>query len=732
MSDYLAVLPLDAPLDLDGVRRLALHACLALHRVDWQRCYVPADGTRMLCWYWARDAESVRLVLRQQGTAGTVRPVEAHAPHDAAALRRMPDRVIVELAFGGPLDAPASNFARESVIEAMSRAGRLVVQLFATREASSIVFVVDGSDPETVSACVPAVGQQETTTWTAVEFDPRPAPLFQQDAIEQAPQAPPVHGRPLAEPKTCEHFDVVIIGAGLGGICALERFVHGGLRVLAYEGAADVGGVWHWNRYPGARVDSETYTYGYSFSDDLVREWRWGELFSPQPEIENYLRHVVDRFDLRRQIRFETRVTAAHFDSTQAHWMIETDRGDPVCARHLVAAVGSLSTPQWPDYPGIAQFGGESYHTARWPAARVRLTGRRVGVIGTGATGVQVIQTIADEVGHLTVFQRTPTYCLPQRNRPLTDADREAIRQDWPQILGQCRNSYSGFIHDFELRSGLAVPEQEREAKFEKLWQTPGLAFWLGNFGDLLMNDEVNRHACEFLRRKIQAQVRNPETARRLLPDHPFGSKRVPLENGYYEAYNRDNVRLVDLRQTPIVEVTPSGIRTSTEHIPLDVIIFATGFDAGTGAFTGIDLRGEDGVSIADKWREGPATYLGILVQGFPNFFMVNGPHNAAALCNAGRCIEQNVDWIARCLEHMRDHGWTRVVPTEAAELEWTRHVEDLAEATVLSKATDSWFYGANTPGKARRVNIYAGGARGHKEQCEAVARAGYPGLVRS
>jgi cation diffusion facilitator CzcD-associated flavoprotein CzcO len=479
-------------------------------------------------------------------------------------------------------------------------------------------------------------------------------------------------------------------------------------------------------------VDSETYTYGYSFDDALLRDWQWRELFAPQAEIESYFRHVVERFDLRRHIGFGTRVTAAHYDEARALWRVETDRGERVYARNLIAAVGSLSTPQLPEYAGIGDFGGECYHTARWPAEAVELAGKRVGVVGTGATGVQVIQTIASEVGHLSVFQRTPTYCLPQRNRRLSDDERQAITREISQTLNACRASFAGFIHDFDARSGLAASVAEREAKFESLWETPGHAFWLGNFGDLLMNEEVNRHACEFVRRKILERVRDPAVARRLLPDHPFGSKRVPLENGYYEVYNRDNVRLVDLRETPIVEVTRAGIRTSAEEIPLDVIVFATGFDAGTGAFSRIDLRGESGLSIDAKWREGPRTYLGLLVHGFPNLFMVNGPHNAASLCNAGRCIEQNVGWIARCLEHMRAHGRTRVVPTEAAELEWTQHVEDLGGATLLARATDSWFFGANTPGKARRINIYPGGARRHREICEAVARAGYPGLAMS
>jgi cation diffusion facilitator CzcD-associated flavoprotein CzcO len=362
----------------------------------------------------------------------------------------------------------------------------------------------------------------------------------------------------------------------------------------------------------------------------------------------------------------------------------------------------------------------------------VELAGKRVGVIGTGASGVQVIQTIAGQVRHLTVFQRTPTYCIPQRNRLLSDDDRYRIRRDWADILASCRESYGGFLHTFDPRSGLAVSAEAREAKFEELWQKPGFAFWFGNFADLMMNAEVNAHASDFVRRKIRSRVRDPEVARKLLPEHPFGTKRVPLENGYYEVYNRSNVRLVDLRETPIERITRAGIRTSREEHPLDVIVYATGFDAGTGTLTRIDIRGEGGIALADKWRQGPKTYLGLLVSGFPNLFIVNGPDNAAALCNAVRCIEQNVDWIARCIERMRTQGLTSIAPTVAAEVEWTEHVEDVAEATVLARMTDSWFFGANTPGKARRVAIYAAGAREYREHCEDVAQAGYPGLTMS
>jgi cation diffusion facilitator CzcD-associated flavoprotein CzcO len=487
--------------------------------------------------------------------------------------------------------------------------------------------------------------------------------------------------------------------------------------------------VWHWNRYPGARVDSESYTYGFSFSEELLGEWEWRELFASQAEIADYLQYVVKRFDLRRHMRFDSRVTAARYDEPSSRWQVETATGERVTARYLIAASGSLTVPQLPDYPGIDDFTGVSCHAARWPAAGVELAGRRVGVIGTGATGVQLIQTIAGEVRELTVFQRTPTYCIPQRNRLLTDDERRRIRRELADILAACHESYGGFVHTFDPRSGLSVSAAAREAKFEELWQKPGFAFWFGNFGDLMMNAEVNAYASDFVRRKIRARVRDPEVARKLMPDHPFGSKRVPLENGYYEVYNRSNVRLVDLRETPIVRITPAGIRTAREEYPLDVIIYATGFDAGTGALTRIDLRGRGGLPLAGKWREGPETFLGLLVNGFPNLFIVNGPHNAAALCNAGRCIEQNVDWIARCIAYMRLRNLTRVEPTTAAEQQWTAHVYETADASVLREMTDSWFFGANTPGKPRRATIYAAGAREYREHCEDVAREGYPGL---
>lgn len=527
-------------------------------------------------------------------------------------------------------------------------------------------------------------------------------------------------------------LDAVVIGAGVAGLCALYRLTELGLSVRAFETGEDVGGVWYWNRYPGARFDSESYTYCYAFSEELLEEWDWQERFAAQPEVLSYLDHVADRFDLRRHIRFNTRVVAAHYDERDGRWLIETAAGEIVNARFLIAAAGPLSSHQLPAIDGVDDFAGASYHTARWPHEGVALDGKRVAVIGTGATGVQVIQTIADKVAELTVFQRTPTYCIPQRNARLTDAERREIKHNYTEILQRCRESYGGFIHTFDPRSGLDVSDEEREAKFESLWQQPGFAFWFGNFSDLLMDPAVNAYASEFLRNKIRERVRDPETARKLLPSHPFGTKRVPLENGYYEAFNRPNVKLVDLRESPIERITPTGIETAHGEHACDAIIYATGFDAVTGALTRIDIRGESGMTIADKWRNGPKTYLGLQVHGFPNLFIVAGPHNAASLCNAVRCTEQNVDWIASCVCYMRDNGLLRIAPTAEAEAEWTRHVDETARMTLLDTMTDSWFYGANTPGKKRSIAIYAGGAAHYRERCEAVARRGYAGFELS
>jgi cation diffusion facilitator CzcD-associated flavoprotein CzcO len=527
-----------------------------------------------------------------------------------------------------------------------------------------------------------------------------------------------------------DDVDVLVIGAGVAGLCALYRLREAGFTVQVLERGGDVGGVWYWNRYPGARFDSESYTYCYSFSPELLHDWRWRERFAPQPEVLAYLRHVADRFELRRHIAFDTAVTRARFDDGAGRWLVETDCGRSWRARFLVSAMGALSHPQWPQIEGLERFAGVRCHTARWPDDGVALDGKRVGVIGTGATGVQVIQTIAPRVEHLTVFQRTPTYCIPQRNGPIDDDEMAAIRRDYPAILDRCNRTFGGFIHDFDPRQGAVLSAAERETLFEALWRQPGFAFWFGNFSDLLMDPVVNGHACEFLRGKIRERVRDPEVARRLLPDHPFGAKRVPLENGYYEAFNRDNVRLVDLREAPIERVAADGAVVDGRVLPLDVLVCATGFDAVTGPLCHIDIHGQGGIRLSDKWSDGPSSYLGLLVAGFPNLFTLTGPLNAASLCNAVRCTEQNVDWVVDCLDHLRRHGHTRVAARAEAEAEWTRFVRAVADETVLKGWQDSWFFGANSPGRARALTIYPLGAADHRARCDAEAGQEYPGLA--
>ncbi|MGD2167746.1 MAG: NAD(P)-binding domain-containing protein [Gammaproteobacteria bacterium] len=723
MSDFITILPQATPLDRDGVRRLARHGCLDIHRVEWVRAYLAADGALLLSWFKARDAESVRLVLRHQGwpEAGVWAVEESHGERDAA----IGDGRIIAEVDDETSDVEKTESKMGDAISALRTAGLDVTCTFISSNGTRLILAIAGGDGGAVRSCLENANLTPGRVWECLALEPNPPELFE----SPEPDTPrPARKADNTSPDRNVDFDAIIIGAGVSGICAVHRLVARGLRVRLYESANDVGGVWYWNRYPGARVDSETYTYGFSFSEELVDEWEWQELFSAQPEIQRYLQHVADRFDLRRHMRFDTRILAATYDDHRKCWSIATDAGERTTARYLIAATGTLSAPQMPDYPGMEDFRGMSFHTAHWPARGIDVTDKRVGVIGTGASGVQVIQTIAADVRHLTVFQRTPTYCVPQRNRSLSDEERERIRRNWKEILATCNESYGGFIHTFDSRSGLAVSAEDREAKFEELWDVPGFAFWFGNFADLMMNMEVNAHASEFVRRRIRERVADPDIARKLLPDHPFGTKRIPLENGYYEVYNRENVRLVDIRETPIERVTKRGIRTTDQEYPLDVIVWATGFDAGTGSLTQIDIRGEGGQELKRKWLNGPQTFLGLLVSGFPNLFVVNGPQNAAGLCNAGRCIEQNVDWIVKCIEHIRGLGLTCIVPSPAAEERWTEHVCDVADGTVLKHMKDSWFFGANTPGKARRVNIYAAGAREYRKQCEKVASAGYPG----
>jgi len=495
-----------------------------------------------------------------------------------------------------------------------------------------------------------------------------------------------------------EQFDVIVIGAGVTGLYALYRLRELGFSVRVFEDGSGVGGTWYWNRYPGARFDSESYTYGYSFSEELLQEWDWKEHYSGQPENERYLNYVADKFDLRRDIRLNSRVTSAVYDEGENRWEIQTEDGHRARAQFLIAAVGVLSAHYVPDFAGLESFQGDWCHTARWPKEGMDLAGKRVGVIGTGATAVQLIPEIAKEVAHLTVFQRTANYCVPLRNGPIDPEWQREIKASYPDIFKKCSETPGAFMHAFDPRSALALSPEERLAQYERLWAEPGFKKWLANFYDIMMPGEANEDYAEFVRTKIRERVKDPVVAEKLVPkDHPFGSKRLPCESGYYEVYNRDNVLLVDVREAPIERLTPRGIQTRDAEYELDVIIFATGYDAVTGSLTRIDIHGEGGQTLKDKFAEGPRTYMGIQSAGFPNLFTMPG----AGAGNFTRGCEPLVEWVSDCIGYMRENEFTRISATPEAEEAWVQHVAEVGANLLRTKAA-SWFVGANIPGKAR------------------------------
>jgi cation diffusion facilitator CzcD-associated flavoprotein CzcO len=524
-----------------------------------------------------------------------------------------------------------------------------------------------------------------------------------------------------------EQFDAVVIGAGVSGLYQLYRLRKLGLSVRCYEDGDGVGGTWYWNRYPGCRFDSESETYGYSWSKELRQEWDWKEHYSGQPENERYLNYVADKFELRRDIQFKARVVSAVYDDHANRWESELESGQRARAQFLVAAVGILSARYTPPFEGIDSFRGESFYTSRWPKEKADFTGKRMAVIGTGATAVQLIPETAKEVGHLTVFQRTPNYCAPCRNSVVTPEEQRQFKANYDNIHKRLRETPAAFLHDFDSRNTLEVPKEERLALYEQLWTQPGFSKWLGNFHDIMTNREANEDFAEFVRNKIRARVKDPVVAEKLVPkDHPFGSKRIPLETNYYEAYNRDNVLLVDVRETPIERITPKGVKTSDKEYEFDVIIYATGFDAITGAVTRIDIRGEGGQRLKDKWATaGFSTYLGLQTAGFPNLFIAMN----AAFCNYTVCAESIVEWIAECIRHMREQGFARIAPTPQAEEAWVEHTDEVAASTLLS-GTDSWFVGANIPGKKRRLLLYANTVPAYRQKCAEVAAKGYEGFL--
>lgn len=524
-------------------------------------------------------------------------------------------------------------------------------------------------------------------------------------------------------------LDAVVVGAGFSGLYMLHRLRSMGLATLVLEKGSGVGGTWFWNRYPGARCDIESIDYSYSFDADLVREWQWSERYAAQPEILRYLEHVADRFDLRRDIRFDTRVASAVFDEDDGRWIVTTDDGDRYLARYCVMATGNLSSVKRPDIPGLDDFAGEWIHTAEWPREGVDFGGKRVAVIGTGSTGIQVVPRIAEQADHLYVFQRTPNYSMPAHNRPLDPDEFRGLVEHYPERRRLARESDAGVPLAPPERSALEVDAAERERVYTAGWKRGGISALSSAFNDFFVDERANATAQEFARDRIREIVRDPAVAEKLLPTHHIGTKRTCTDTGYFEVYNRDEVELVDVRSAPIEAITPDGIRTSEAEYPCDLIVFAIGFDAMTGALAEVDIRGRGDVPLREAWSAGPRTLLGIATAGFPNLFLVTGPGSPSVLSNMVLSIEQHVEWIADCVGYLRDHGYDRIEATVEAQDAWVEHVNELAQATLYPQAT-SWYLGANIPGKPRVFMPYVGGCGTYRRECDRVASAGYSGFM--
>jgi cyclohexanone monooxygenase len=523
-------------------------------------------------------------------------------------------------------------------------------------------------------------------------------------------------------------IDVVVVGAGFAGLYMMYRLREMGMQAIAFEAAEEVGGTWYYNRYPGCRCDVESLQYSYSFSRELQQEWKWTERYATQPEILRYVQHVADRFDLRRDIRFGTRVTSAMYDESRNRWNITTDRGDTVAARFCVMASGSLSVPRKPQIPGVDSFEGEWYHTGQWPADGVDVTGKRVGVIGTGSTGLQLIPQLAKQARHLYVFQRTAAFSLPGKNRLIAPEEDARFKHSYEILREKMRMSSTGTLHLMTDQSPLSLSSDERERMFERLWDEGGAGL-MYYFNDLVVNPEANEMVAEFVRRKIRETVKDPATAEALTPRHyPIGTKRICIDIDYFETYNRDNVTLVSLADNPIEEITARTVRTANATYELDCLVFATGYDALTGALLQIDIRGVAGQSLRQKWRAGPRTYLGLASAGFPNLFMVTGPGSPSVLSNMLVSIEQHIDWIAECLKTLRDKHVNCIVPRQEFEDDWVAHVSELANYTLFVRAA-SWYMGANIQGKPRVFMPYIGGVGVYRQKCAQVAADGYQGF---
>jgi cyclohexanone monooxygenase len=527
-----------------------------------------------------------------------------------------------------------------------------------------------------------------------------------------------------------ETYDVVVVGAGFAGMYMLHRLRGLGLSVRVYEQGGDVGGTWYWNRYPGARCDVESMQYSYSFSDELQQEWDWSERYAPQPEILKYANHVADRFKLRSDIQLNTRVDQAAFDESANRWSVATSDGNTVTTRYVVLATGCLSNARMPDIKGLADFKGRVYHTGHWPHEPVDFTGLRVGVIGTGSSAIQSVPIIAEQARHLTVFQRTANFSIPARNASLSAEERQSWRADYPEIRRKAREeTRNGIYTEVPDRGALDDGDNERRAKYEQRWARGGLTF-MSVYNNLALDKAANDTAADFVRGKIADIVKDPQTAKLLQPNnHPIGSKRICIDSDYFAAFNRPNVTLVDIKSNPIEEILPNAVRTGAGDYEVDALVLATGFDAMTGSVAKIELRGRNGQTLNQKWAEGPRTYLGLMSAGFPNLFIITGPGSPSVLSNMIVSIEQHVDWIAEAIAWMRERGFEAMEAKKQAEDDWVAHVNEVAHTTLYPQA-NSWYMGANIPGKPQIFMPYIGGVAIYRQTCNDVAAKGYEGFL--
>ncbi len=530
--------------------------------------------------------------------------------------------------------------------------------------------------------------------------------------------------------QTSSSYDVIVVGAGFAGMYMLHRLRGLGLAVRVYEQGSDVGGTWYWNRYPGARCDVESMQYSYSFSDELQQTWDWSERYAPQPEILRYANHVAERFDLRRDIQFDTRLESASYDEDTGRWSVATSDGNRATAQYVVLATGCLSNARTPDFEGLADFEGEVYHTGHWPHHAVDFAGKRVGVIGTGSSAIQSVPVIAEQAGHLTVFQRTANFSIPARNEALTAEERQRWRADYPEIRRLAREEMrNGIVTEIADRGALDDGDNERRTKYEQRWSNGGLVF-MAVYNNLALDKAANDTAADFVREKIAEIVHDPAVAKLLQPnDHPIGTKRICVDSDYFATFNRPNVTLVDVRSNPIERVLPRGLRAGGKDYDLDALVLATGFDAMTGSVARIEIRGRDGRMLNQKWAEGPRTYLGIMSHGFPNLFLVTGPGSPSVLSNMIVAIEQHVEWIADCIGYLREHKCEAIEASRDAEDKWVEHVNEVAYTTLYPQA-NSWYMGANIPGKPRIFMPYIGGVAVYRQICNDVAAKGYEGFV--